>query len=91
MQYQTRSDHSNKVVSPPRGLPVDMHQLTPARETPVFNEVQQQTTSICVTICRLPNLGSRCTQHALGGSGPLCLPTSSHSGQSSGGTKGQAM
>ena len=36
-------------------------------------------------------LGSRCTQSALGGPGPICHPTSSHSGQSSGKTKRQPM
>ena len=29
-----------------------------------------------------PGLGRRCTQPAIGGSGPICLPTSSHLGQS---------
>ena len=40
----------------------------------------QQTSSVCVTSDRLPGLGSRCTQPAMGGSGPICPPTSSQSG-----------
>ena len=34
-----------------------------------------------------PSLGSRCTQSTLEGSGPICLPTSSNSGQGGGKTK----
>ena len=35
-----------------------------------------------VTGSRPPNFGNRCNQPALGGSGPLCIPTGSHIGQS---------
>ena len=43
---QARPDHSDKVVSPSRGLPVNMHQVAP-------------TDSVCVTSSRPPGLGSR--------------------------------
>ena len=83
---QVRPDHSERVVSPSRGLPVDMHQVAPSLDRPVCNDVQQ-VTSVCVTSFMLPSLGSRCTQSALGGPGPICLSTSSHSGQSGGEAK----
>ena len=40
--------------------------------------------TVCVTGTRPPGLGSGCTQPVLGKSGPICLPTSSHLGQSGG-------
>ena len=46
----------------------------------VCNEVQQ-VAPVCVTGARPPGLGSGRTPPAMGGSGPLCLPTSSHLGQ----------
>ena len=39
----------------------------------------------------VPSLGSGCTQSALGGSGPICLPTGSHLGQSGGEVAGLPM
>ena len=59
-----------------------MQQVAPASSRPVCNEAQQQITSVCVTSFRTPSLGSGCTQSALGGSGPLCVPTNSHLEQS---------
>ena len=40
---QARPDHPNRVVSPSRGLPVDMHQVAPTSNRPFCNEVQQVT------------------------------------------------
>ena len=42
----------------------------------------------CVTSFRCPSFHSRCTQYTFGRSGPICLLTSSHSGQGCGETKG---
>ena len=53
--------------------------------------VQQQTTTVCVTSSRPLGLGSGCTQSVLGRSGPICLPTSSHLGQSGGEVAGLPM
>ena len=61
-----------------------MQQVAPASDRLFRNKVQQQTGSICVTSSGPPGLGSRCTQSAMGGSGPICLPTGSHLGRSSG-------
>ena len=71
-----------QVVSPSRGLPSNMQQVAPASDRPFYNKVQQQASSICVTSTGPPGPGSQCTQPVMGGSGPICLPTSSHLGQS---------
>ena len=77
---QARPDHPDRVVSPSRGLPVDMPQMAPDSNRPVCIEVQQ-VTSVCVTSSRLPRLGSRCMQSTLGGPGSLCLPISDQLGK----------
>ena len=79
---QTRPDHPNRVVSPSRGLLSNMQQVAPASNKPFGHEVQQQVTSVCVTGTRSPGHSSGCTQSTMGGSGRICLPTSSHLGQS---------
>ena len=79
-----RPDHPNGVVSPSRGLPRNMQQVAPASDRSICHEVQQQVTSFCVTITGSHGCSSGCTQSAMGGSGCIRLPTSSHIGQSSG-------
>ena len=81
---QAWPDHSNRVVTSFRSIPSYMLPVAPASSGPVCHQVQQQTTSICVTGTRSPGLGSGCTQPFLGRSGPICLSTSSHLGQSGG-------
>ena len=61
-----------------------MRKVAPAKSGPVCHQVQQQTTSVCVTGARPPGLGSGCTQSLLGVPGPIRLPTGSHLGQSGG-------
>ena len=80
----TRPDHSNRMVLPSRGFPNYMQQVASTSDRSICHEVQQQVTSVCVTSTRLPGSSSRCTQSPMGGSGRLCLPTSSHLGQSGG-------
>ena len=46
----TGPDHPNRKVSLSRGIPVDIHQVAPLSHRPIHNEVQQQVTSVCVTI-----------------------------------------
>ena len=77
----TRPDHPNRVISPSRGLPSYMQLVAPASNRPICHEVQQ-VASVCVT--RSPGHSSGCTQYAMGGSGCICLPTSSHPRQSGG-------
>ena len=77
---RARPDHPNRVVSPSRGLPNNMQQVAPAPNRPNCHEVQQQVASVCVTGTGSPGHSSECTQSAMGGSGCVRLPTSSHIG-----------
>ena len=81
---QTGPDHSNRVVPPTGGFSYDMQKVAPASSGLICHEVQQEVIPVCVTGPRSPGHGHRCPQSALGGSGCVCLPTNSHSGQSSG-------
>ena len=73
-------------VSPSRGLPSYMQQVAPASSRLVCHEVQQQ-----VIGTRPPGHSSGRTQCTMGGSRCLCLPTSSHPGQSGGEVAGHPM
>ena len=88
---QTGPDHSNIVVPSSRNIPGYMLPVAPAPGGPVCHQVQQQTATVCVTGPRPPGMGSGCTQPVLGGPGPICLPTSSHLGQSGGEVAGLPM
>ena len=83
---QTRPDYSNRMVAPPH-----MQQVAPASSRPLCHEVQQQVAPVCIPSTRLPGYCSRCTQSTMGGSGCICLPTGSHSGQSGGEVVGLSM
>ena len=72
------------VVSSPRSVPSNMQPVAPASSGPVCHQVQQQTSSVCLTGPRFPGVGSGCTQPLLGEPGPIHLPTGSHLGQSGG-------
>ena len=87
----TRPDHPNRVVSPSRSLPSFMQQVAPASDRPICHEVQQQVASVYVTSTGSPGHSSRCSQSAMGGSGRILLPTSSHLGQSGGEVAGLPM
>ena len=88
---QTGPDHSNGVVPSPRSILGYMLPVAPAPGGPVCHQVQQQTATVCVAGPRPPGMGNGCTQPALGGPGPICLPTSSHLGQSGGEVAGLPM
>ena len=81
---QAWPDHSNRVVTSSRSVPSCMFKVASATSGPVCHQVQQQTTTVCITSTRPPGLGSGCTQPLLGGPGPIRLPTGSHLGQSGG-------
>ena len=81
---QAWSDHPDGVVSPSRGLSRDMQKVAPTSSGFVCHKVQQQVAPICVTSTGPPGYSSGRTQSAMGGSGRICLPTNSHSGQSGG-------
>ena len=79
---QTRPNHSNRVVPSPKGFPGHMLPVAPAPSGLVCHQVQQQTATVCVAGSRPQGMGSGCTHSVLGRSGPICLPTNSHLGQS---------
>ena len=81
---QTWPDHSNRVVPSPRSVSSYMLPVAPAPSGLVCHQIQQQITTVCVTSSRPPGLDNGCTQPVLGKSGSICLPTSSHLGQSDG-------
>ena len=81
---QTWPDHSNRMVPSPRSVSSYILPVAPASSGLVSHQIQQQTPTVCVTGPRPPGLGSGCIQPVLGKSGPICLPTSSHLGQSGG-------
>ena len=81
---QAWPDHSNRVVTSSRSVPSCMFKVASATSGPVCHQVQQQTTTVCITGTRPPGLASGCTQPLLGGPGPIRLPTGSHLGQSGG-------
>ena len=85
------SDHSNRMVPSSIGFSGNMLPVAPAQHRSIRHEVQQQTTSICVTCTRSPSRCSGRPQSTLGGSGHLCLPTNSHTGQSGGEVTGFAL
>ena len=78
---QARPHHPNRVVSPSIGLPNYMQQVVSATDRSVCHEFQQQVASVCVTGTGSPGHSIGCTQSAMGGSGHIHLPTSSHIGQ----------
>ena len=80
----SRPDHSNRMVPSSRGFPNYMQNVASTSDRSICHEVQQQVTSVCITSPGLPISSSRCTQSPMGGSGRICLSTSSHLGQSGG-------
>ena len=81
---QAWPDHSNGMVPSSRGVPSYMLPVASASSGSFCHQIQQQTTTVCLTSPRPPGMGSGCTRSVLGGPGPICLSTSSHLGQSSG-------
>ena len=88
---QARPHHSNRVVSPSRGLPLNMQQVAPAQNRLICHEVQQQVASVCVTSTGSPGHSSGCAQSTMVGSGRIHLRTNSHLGQSGGEDTGHHM
>ena len=80
----SRPDHSKRMVPSSRGFPNYMQKVASTSDRSICHEVQQQVTSVCITSPGLPGSSSRCTQSPMGGSGRVCLSTSSHLGQSGG-------
>ena len=72
------------MVPPSRGFPGNLQQVALTTNIVVSYQVQQQTTSFCAASAGSPGHCSRCTQSAIGASGCIRLPTSSHLEQSGG-------
>ena len=81
---QARPDHSDGMVPSPRSVQSYMLPVAPATGGRVCHQIQQQTTTVCITGSGPPGMGSGCTQPVMGKSGPIRLSTSSHLGQSGG-------
>ena len=79
---QTWPDHSNGIVPSSRSVQSYMLLVAPATSGPVCHQIQQQTTTVCVTGSGPPGMGSGCTQPVMGKSGLIRLPSSSHLGKS---------
>ena len=84
LAIQAGPDHPDRMVPPFRGFPNNMQQVAPASNRPICHEVQQQAALVCFTSPGCPGHSSGRTQSAMGGSGCIRLPTSSHIGQSGG-------
>ena len=88
---QVRPDHSDRVVSPSRGIQGNMQQVALASARPICHQFQQQVAPVCVPDARSPGHSSRRTRFAMGRSGCIRLPTSGHLGQSGGEIAGHPM
>ena len=81
---QTGPEWSNRMVPPSQGFSSYMQQVAPISDRSICHEVQQQVILVRFASTGLPSSSSRCTQSAMGEPGCICLPTSSHLGQSGG-------
>ena len=88
---QAWPNHSNRVVASSRSVQSYMQPVAPTPSGPVCHQIQQQTSSVCLTGPRSPGTGSGCPQPLLGGSGPIRLSTGSHLGQSGGEASGLSL
>ena len=59
----------------------NVQQVAPTSNRPLVMWFNNRLAQFVSPVARPPGLGSRCTQPAMGGSGPICLPISSHLGQ----------
>ena len=75
----------------PEVFPSDMLLVARTKSGSVCHQIHKQTTTVCVTGSGPPGMGSGCTQPVMERSGPICLPTSSHLGQSGGEVAGLHM
>ena len=78
------SDHPNRMVPQAADFSSNVQPVAHPSSRSVCHKVQQQAPTVCFTGPRSPGLGSGCSKPVLGGTGPICLPTSSHLEQSGG-------
>ena len=70
------SGHSDRIAPPARGMRSDLSGLISSQGGPNCNQIQQQTTQVCVPSSLLQGLGSGCSNCVLGGPGSVCLSSS---------------
>ena len=78
-----------QIISDRTGLSSQRFSVEPGDTNLKYTFLQQG--SITCLRSRTPTLGSRCTQNTLGGRGPICITTNSHSGKCGGKTEGLPM
>ena len=81
---QARPDHSNRVVSPSRSFQAICSRWHRPQIDLFATRFNNKLSFNCLTGSGSPSYSSGCTQSSMGGSGHVCLSTSSHLGQSGG-------
>ena len=79
---QTQTGDSDRVVSPAGGFRPTLPEVAHTGSGLIRNQIQSQTSQVCVTGSGPFGLESRCFESSVGGSGCLCLSSSSNSGTS---------
>ena len=76
-----QSDYSDRMVSPPGHFRPDLPKVTHTISRSVCDQVQHEITPVHVPSPRQGSLGSGCSGPIIGGSGCLCVPSSSSDSQ----------
>ena len=76
-----RTDHSDRMVPPSRGVSSYMPQMAPTSDRSICHEVQPQVTSLRITSTGPLGSSSGCTQSPLGGSGRIRFPPAASLGK----------
>ena len=69
----TQSGDTNGMVPPPGGLQPDLQEMAQAGGRPFCDQVQSQTSQVCVPGSGSTSLESRCSKRPLAKSGRICL------------------
>ena len=79
---QIQTGDSDRVVSPTRGIRPTLPEVAHTKGGLICNQIQSQTSQVCVTGSGPFGLESRCFESSMGGSGRLCLSSDCNSGTS---------
>ena len=71
---QARPDHPDGMVPSPRSVQSYILPVAPATGGPVCHQIQQQTTTVCITGSGPPGMGSGCTQPIMENLDPYAFP-----------------
>ena len=69
---------SHRVVTSSSDISEDLPSLAQANGRPICHKPKCQTSNICFSCPRQQGMGSRCIEHMLGGTGRLCILSSSN-------------